>query len=470
MNQYKKLGKNVALMTVGNFASRILGLLFIPFYTSVLTTAEYGVSDMVVTTVSLLFPVFTAMICEAMMRFALDKGADHEKIYVSGMAIWALGFVAMLICSPLINLVPALSGYALYVVLYYFAYSLYFNLSYFARGIEKITAYTLGGIVQTVLTVSLNLVFLLGFKAGIRGYLLAYILSDFLSALFLIFATKLYKCKFRAFDRGLIKDMLRFSLPMIPNQLSWWVSKSSGKYILIFFHGVAVNGVFAVAHKIPTILHAIMSIFSSAWRISAVDGLHSDDTKGFYSTVYNNYCSVLTIITSGLILFNKFIASLLYAKDFYEAHVFVPLLLLAVMFNGLGDHLGSIYISFKKTKPIFITTLISAIVNVALGFALIPSLGGVGAAAASLVGYICIWLIRLIDSRKMIRLDYRYLRDGITFALLFAQVIVEMLNFSFGWIVSGALCLAVLLVQREAVVMVWKILVGMLKKIPLVKK
>ena len=123
-----------------------------------------------------------------------------------------------------------------------------------------------------------------------------------------------------------------------------------------------------------------------------------------------------------------------------------------------------------KTKPIFITTLISAVVNVALGFALIPSLGGVGAAAASLVGYICIWLIRLIDSRKMIVLDYHYVRDGITFLLLFAQVAVEMLNLSFGWILSGALCLAVLLVQREAVVMVWKILVGMLKKIPLVKK
>lgn len=465
MNKYAKLGKNVALMTVGNFASRFLGLLFIPFYTSILSTAEYGVSDMVVTTVTLLFPVFTAMICEAMMRFALDKGSDHEKIFVCGMAVWAVGFGVILLLSPLINIIPALKGYGLYVVLYYFAYSLYFNMSYFARGIEKITVYTLGGIVQTALTICFNLIFLLWMKAGIRGYLLAYTIADFLAALFLIFGTKLYKCKLKAFDWQTTKDMLRFSLPMIPNQLSWWVSQSSGKYILNFFWGAAANGIFSIAHKIPTILNAMMSIFSGAWRISAVDGLQLEDTKGFYSTVYNNYCAFLTLCTSFLILFNKLIASLLYAKDFYQAYVFVPTLLLAVMFNGLGDHLGSIYISYKKTKPIFITTFISAIINVALGFALIPAMGNMGASLATLAGYFSIWLIRLVDSQKLIKLDYRYGRDIATFVLLAIQVIVEYLSLSYGWLLSGIIFALVVVLRWDAVMLSLKLVADFMKKI-----
>lgn len=470
MNKYAKLGKNVALMTIGNFASRFLGLLFVPFYTSILSTAEYGVSDMVTTTVTLLFPVFTAMICEAMMRFALDKGSDHEKIFVCGMVVWAVGLGGIILLSPLLNLIPALKGYGLYVALYYIAYSLYFNLSYFARGIEKITIYTLGGIVQTVLTITFNLVFLLWLKAEIRGYLLAYTLADFFAAIFLIFGTKLYKSKPKAFSWKTTKEMLRFSLPMIPNQLSWWVSQSSGKYIINAFCGVAANGIFSIAHKIPTILNAMMSIFSGAWRISAVDGLQSEDTKGFYSTVYNNYCAFLTLCTSFLILFNKFIASLLYAKDFYQAHVFVPTLLLAVMFNGLGDHLGSIYISYKKTKPIFITTFISAVINVALGFALIPAIGNMGASLATLAGYFCIWLIRLIDSQKLIKLDYRYGRDIATFLLLAVQAMVEYLALPVGWVLSGAIFCIVVALRWDAVMLIWNTGLKLLKKWKMPKK
>ena len=463
MNKYQKLGKNMLLMTVGSFASRILGLLFIPLYTAVLTPEEYGVFDMVVTTVSLLFPVFTAMICEAMMRFALDKGADHETIYVCGTVVWGAGFAVLLLLSPLIRFIPSLNGYVLYVVLYYFAYSLYFNLSYFARGIEKITAYTLGGIVQTALTISLNLLFLLVFKAGLKGYLLAYVIADFSAALFLIFATKLYRCKFR-FSRKTAEEMLRFSLPMIPNQLSWWLGKSVSKYILNIVHGVATNGIFSVAHKIPTILNALMSIFSGAWRISSVDGLE-EDTEKFYTTVYNNYCSFLVLGTSFLILCNKFVAGLLYSGEFYQAHVFVPVLLLSVMFHGLGDHLGAIYISFKRTKAIFVTTFVSSAVNVVLGFALIPPMGIMGAALATLGSYFSLWLVRLIDSRKILRLNYRYALDIATFTLLAVQAVVEFIAFPYSWAVSAALFLAVLILRREAVVLVLKPLRGMLGKI-----
>ena len=108
MGSYRKLGKNMISLTIGNFASKLLSFLFVPFYTAVLTTSEYGTADLVTTTVTLLFPFFSLIICESMMRFALNKNEDPEKVYQIGMLVWGIGFTALLICSSLILLVKSL--------------------------------------------------------------------------------------------------------------------------------------------------------------------------------------------------------------------------------------------------------------------------------------------------------------------------------------------------------------------------
>ncbi len=177
--QYKKLGVNVAAITIGNFASKILSFLIVPIYTAVLTTQEYGVVDTLSTTISLLYPFFTLLISEAVLRFALDKNEDQQQIFSIGFWVTIWGFLLMLVVSPVYFLFDGLKGYYWYFILYYFATTLQMVITYFIRGIERVKLFALNGFLMTFVYLILNIVFLLVLKIGVHGYFLALILSSF---------------------------------------------------------------------------------------------------------------------------------------------------------------------------------------------------------------------------------------------------------------------------------------------------
>lgn len=451
MGSYRKLGKNMISLTIGNFASKLLSFLFVPFYTAVLTTSEYGTADLVTTTVTLLFPLFSLIICESMMRFALNKNEDPEKVYQIGMLVWGIGFTALLICSPLILLVKSLKDYWLLVVLYYMAYSLATNIGYFTRGVEKVVLYTISGIVATAVTIGLNLIFLLAFKLGVEGYLLSSIIANLASAMVMFIGGSFYKykIKIRGIDRLLLKRILKYSVPMIPNSASWWVSNSSDKFILIYFAGVSVNGIYSVAYKIPTIITIVTSIFATAWRISAVEDFGSDASKKFYSDVYGMYVTLTAFMASALLVINKPLSGFLFSKDFYQAWQYVPVLLAASVIHAYCEFFGTLYTSAMKTKMLFYSTVIGAMTNIILNFLMIPPMGALGAAIATMTSYLVVWLVRMIHSSKIMKLEYHYFDDVVCFVLVLIQVVIASVTVEYEILISAAIFLMILAVRRK---------------------
>lgn len=79
-SKYKYLIKNTGILAISNFSSKLLVFFLVPIYTSVLSTAEYGTYDLAMSTVLLLYPVLTVNIVDGVMRFSMEKGADHTKI------------------------------------------------------------------------------------------------------------------------------------------------------------------------------------------------------------------------------------------------------------------------------------------------------------------------------------------------------------------------------------------------------
>ena len=83
-NQYKYLMKNTGILTLSNFSSKILVFLLVPLYTSTLATSEYGIYDLVLSTIQLLFPLLTLNIADGVMRFSMEK--SHEKNEIISIA------------------------------------------------------------------------------------------------------------------------------------------------------------------------------------------------------------------------------------------------------------------------------------------------------------------------------------------------------------------------------------------------
>ena len=284
MSKYKKLGKDFVLLFIGNFSSKILVFLMVPFYTTCLSTEQYGIADLITTTVTLLCPILTLTINEAVMRFALDKERDKGQVFSVGLYVTVLSIFALLAIMPLICLSKSLKEYSTLVVAYYVANIASLLIGQFTKGIDDVKTYTISGIIQTSLNVSLNILFLLVFKFGIEGYLWANIMGLFFGMIYSFFRIKTvnYILPISKIDRQLVKEMVLYSLPLIPNNLAWWVANSSDKYMISYFLGASSLGVYSVAYKIPSIMTTVTSLFAMAMRISSVDGFGLfDDAQDF---------------------------------------------------------------------------------------------------------------------------------------------------------------------------------------------
>ena len=466
MGKYKKLGKNIGLITVGNFASKMLSFFLIPLYTAILTTEEYGIADLMTTTVQLISPFFTLVISESVMRFALDQEKDPRQVLSAGLTVLLSGFVIMCAFSPLLLLNHDLAPYYGLFLLYYLAVTLHSIVSQFVKGIEHVFIYSLCGVLQTAAFIFLNVLFLVVLGIGVYGYLLSLILSNFVAVIVLFCGVKGWKyiVPLKSLDKTLLREMLRYSIPMVPNSLSWWISNSSDKYMLTAFVGVAATGVYSVAQRIPSLFAVISSIFIGAWQISAIEDFGSDASRAFYSDIYQKYSSLCIILVSVLICFSKWIGAILFSKSFFEGWIYVPLLVFAFLFQAMSGYLGTIYTSAKKTKMLFVSTVIAAAANIVLNAVLIPIIGIQGAAIATFASYFLIWAIRLYDSRKILHLDIHFKSDFLSYLLIMVQIILMIRNTSQSMAAAFILLAFVLLLNRSIIRVVIQTAAGMLRK------
>lgn len=462
--EYKKLLSNTGLLAIGSFASNLLGMLLIPFYTSVLSTADYGISDLIVTTTSLLYPFTTMAISEAIMRFALDKHADRRSIYSIGLSMIMIGYIFLLLCTPIIRK-TTIGEYYTFFMLYYICYCIHTVTSYFVKGIEKVKIYSFAGLLNSVIVISCNLFFLLFLKIGIVGYLLSSILGHGITALFMVFSAKLYKyiIPIWRIDKELFRRMLVYSIPIIPNSISWWVANSSDKYVLNHFSDVSQVGVYSISYKIPTIMMTIMGFFISAWQISAVDDFGSEKSQQFFSDIFRKCFAVNVILASFLIAFSKVMGNFLYSADFFVAWKYVPVLVIANVFNVMASFMGTIYTSAKKTKMLSISTILGALINIVMNFLLIPAFGAMGAAIATAFSYFMMWIVRMINTKGIMRLTYTPSRIWIQILLLMLETILVSIDTVPTRIASCCVFMVILISNKSSILEVFNLIMGTLR-------
>ena len=239
---------------------------------------------------------------------------------------------------------------------------------------------------------------------GINGYVLSIVLADFLSTVFLVFTAKLYRAfKPKKISGRVMRELMRFCLPLVPSTVFWWITGVSDRYMVAYLCSDAENGLYAAAYKIPTLLTYVVIIFNDAWKLSAV--AESDDKKEcakFYSEVFKYYIAVMFAGGAILAVGSQIFAKILFAESYFSAWVYIPILSAATVFTSLDTFLGSAYFTVKKTGMSFWTALIGAVVNIALNIILIPSYGAIGASVATYISYFIVFIIRAVTMHKFI--------------------------------------------------------------------
>ena len=428
MANYRYLAKNIGVLAISNFATKILSFFLVPLYTSILSTSEYGTYDLFNTTVYLLIPILTLNIQDATIRFSLDENYDKKKIVTISLNVFVKGLLLLLVFSGanlIFNIFPIFNEYIVVFIFMYIFQALVGIMTSFARGCEKITEISIASVLGSVIFIGLNILFLVVFKFGLMGYFLSSIIGNLSQVLYLIYVTKIYNyLKKQKDNKDTQTEMLQYSCPLIANTIAWWITNASDRYIVTWLCGTSANGIYSVAYKIPSVLNILQSIFTQAWTLSAVKEFDSDDKDGFFSNMYNGYNCLMVVACSFFIFSDKFFARILYSNDFYKAWKYVPFLLISIVFGANSSYIGRIFSALKKAKILAQSTTVGAVINIILNVILVYIWGPIGAAVSTAISYIIVWIIRLFYMNKYLHIELHLKRDIISYTILFFQTFV----------------------------------------------
>jgi len=305
-----------------------------------------------------------------------------------------------------------------------FANTLYIVCAHFSRGIGKTQIFAIGGFMLTVLQVGLNILFLLGFSWGVKGYLWALFIANILTALFIFYSAKLYQYVGWNFDGSYLKSMLKYSLPLIPNSVFWWIMQSSNRYVITLMLSSGDNGLYAVANKIPTIISTISNIFFQAWQLSSVDEAKSKDKDKFYSEIFNLTALVLICMSSAILIVLQPVYGILVEESFYIGWQCTPFLMLSMIFSCFSSFFGTNYVAMKKTNGVFVTTLIGAVVNLGLSLVLTHFFGIRGTALSTAVGFAVTTIVRAFDTRKFAKITVKVRSFWLPLLIVITQAVL----------------------------------------------
>lgn len=414
--KYIAFFNNIGILTLSGFASKMLSFFLVPLYTSVLSTLEFGNYDIVVSTLTILLPIVTLNISDAVMRFCMEKEREPDKAAYVGLIFTLSGIVISAFLLVIIGFTPLkkyIDGLWLIILFYFVAIAFNSYLSQLAKGREKVIDMGIAGLIGTAVALTANILFLLVLKMGLKGFFYAGILGSAIPDIYYFFRLRVWQyCKNTGIKKEYIKEMINYSAPLALVVIGWSVNSNFDKYMVTAFCGLATNGLLAVAYKIPNILSAFQGIFSQAWQISAIAEFKSKDSNEYYKSVFGYCMSGSALFCAVLIILTRPIAHILYAKEFYTAWQYVPFLLISFFLNFGSGLIGPILSAKMDSKTMARSALGGIIVNIFLNYILLKTIGIQGVTIATAVSSFCMYIIRKISIRNVINT-----KDSVAFYL-----------------------------------------------------
>ena len=305
-DKYSKLAGNTIIFAISSFSSKLLTLIVQPFLTYAMAEiSDLGLSKILSQYANLLIPFVSMGMSNAIIRFGLDKGNSEKQVFTNGLLTILGGFGILVLCWPVAQFLPDMAQYGLLIYIYVLMSCLRTLCTQFVRSRQWNKLVAVDGVLCTVATMAFYVLYLVGFRWGANGYLLAIISGDFVSVLFLMLTGKLWNfIELKGLNKTLWKQMLRFSLPMIPAQISFWIINASDLFFvremcdgLDGHSGDAWSGLLSTGYFLPTILTTLGLIFYDAWQLSAVT--EEEGRAKFFTQIFRTYSSVLFLMVTG---------------------------------------------------------------------------------------------------------------------------------------------------------------------------
>lgn len=407
MSRKKDLAKNTAILTLGKVCTQFISFFLLPLYTSVLTTEEYGIHDIIITYSSLLLPLINWQFDQGLFRYMLDYRDNYEKqrslfstLFVSSFFQSCLFGVIFLIITSFIKF-----DYSLFLFLHVVLHIFSALLMQFLRGLGKTVNYAVASFISAVSTIILNILFLVALQKGLNGLFISTIISQVITIIYLIITAKVWIFfSTKVLDLALLKEIASYSFPLIPNNLAWWVVNSSNRLIITRFLGIAANGIYAVANKFSSVFIKFYNILNLSWTETVSLHFNDKDRDQFLSETLTSIFKIFSSICFLIIAVMPFSFNFLVNEKFNDAYYQIPILLYAMLFRVLVGLYSCIYVAEKNAKKIATTSISAAIINIVVDVILIKRIHIYAASFSTLIAFLAMFIFRYFDVNKTVHM------------------------------------------------------------------
>ena len=469
MSREKNLAKNTIIITIGKICTQLITFFLLPLYTGILSTEEYGTVDLLNTLVSLLLPIVTFQVEQAVFRELIEvRGKKDKESRIISSAVITVIFqcivylIIFALISPFIN-----NHYKFFLATNVVANIFLSLLLQIARGFGDNKKYAFASFISALSTIVFNVLFLVVIKLGANGMLLGTMLGQIVATIYLFISLKLYKyLKVKDYKKEVIKSLWKYSLPLIPNAISWWVFNASDRVIASAFLGVDQNGILAASLKFSAVFITFYNIFNMSWTESISIAIKDDDVNDYFNRMLNIVLRLFTAMGVGMIACMPFVFPIMINEKFSAGYGLIPISIVGSLFNVVVGLISVIYVAEKNTKAIASTSIVSAVINIIVHLVLIKFIGLYAAVISTFVAFFVMSIYRLMDASKRyfkIKIDMKFIIQSLI-ALIFVFVSYYINNIYLNVFVVLFAVLFAIYINKDSFDIIFKLFTKKLKR------
>lgn len=416
----KKLAKNSFIYAVFTILQRGFAFFLIPLYTTQLSTEEYGVLGIVMAAIPF-FVLIAGVSLRGSTAYFYYEYKDEQKDYLK--KLWGSSFTLVLILSLLFSFFLWLTKN--YILIYFFddipfypflalalisvaTQPVYFFYQSMLKAKQEANKAALLDFIYFIIVISLTILFILYFNFKAEGALLALAISNVVFFIYSLFraSKEITFC----LNKTLLNKALKYSLPILPHNLSAWAMNLVDRIILNSLTTLSIVGLFDIGSQIGKLINVITLGVNSAYSPWFFEQLKSSEkNKELIANVTDKIVLLYIFAATAISWLSPELLKLISKESFHSAWIVVPCIAYAFVVNGFYYSFSNVFF-LEKTKYLPFITGIGAAINIAFNFVLIPIYGIMGAAVANLLSKTIFAVIAFVVSQKLYFIPYKVKR------------------------------------------------------------
>jgi O-antigen/teichoic acid export membrane protein len=399
---FKNMLKGSTLYMIAMAGPSLVGFILVPIVTRHMTTSAYGVLDLLQQVGVVISVLLGLNFASALGYFYFEPGAFRPTVVgttLTGALLFGTvaGVLGCIFAKPISQLVFKSPEYVPYLRLMFagmpFGFLLEAGLGWL-RTEDRAPLFTGAVFMRLTLILSGTLVLLLGFGLRIGAVLGANLLAAAMVAMGI--AAAAFRFHGLSVDRALFSRMVRFAWPMSLSALALFLIHFADRFILARYRPLTEVGIYAVAYKLGMLLNPIQAAFESYWASQVYAIIKRADAAVVFARTFTYLVLVISFAGLGILVATRPLLRVLAPPAYFQAAAVVPIIVLAYYIRAIGDYFRILFLANGLPRHDAVCNWITAAVSLLSYFVLIPLYGMYGAAAATLLSFICALILSML--------------------------------------------------------------------------